>query len=71
MTAKAIETAVRTCKTKVHIVPRPVPSALLIRGYLLEWLVLSPHGNTDFHARSEETQYTGWARSQRWTVFDA
>jgi hypothetical protein len=50
MIAKAIKTAVRSCKTKFHIVPQPMTSVPLILCDLPEWLVLPPHGNTDFHA---------------------
>jgi hypothetical protein len=50
MTAKAIKTAVKTCKTKVQLVPQPMTSGPIIRFDLPEWLVPSPHCNTDSHA---------------------
>jgi hypothetical protein len=50
MTAKAIKTAVKTCKTKVQLVPQPMTSVPIIRCDLPEWLVPSPHCNTDSHA---------------------
>jgi hypothetical protein len=53
MTEKAIKTSVKTCKTKFKLAPQPMTSMTIIRCDLPEWLVTSPHCNTDSHTLAE------------------